>query len=159
MGGLLEVIIRQPVESEISIAKVGQPLRYTGGLRHQSQTRCCSTSLPAAVGTITHAEAFAVRVEVAHCEDMKGALLEGQGCLAKQQLQCSILGGQQRLANIQFRGTKRRKSTQKGLSTMAIVAEPLVGETNTSTQRPDRDGRFGRFGGKYVRLSVRKSVK
>ena len=33
---------------------------------------------------------------------------------------------------------------------MAIAAEPLVEEKNAPTQRPDRDGRFGRFGGKYV---------
>ena len=34
---------------------------------------------------------------------------------------------------------------------MAISAEPLVAEREAPTQRPDRDGRFGRFGGKYVR--------
>ena len=85
---------------------------------------------------------------------MKGAVLEGQGCLTKQQLQCLILGGQQRLASLHPSGTKRRKSTQRDLSAMAIAAEPLVAETNTSTQRPDRDGRFGRFGGKYVRTTV-----
>ncbi|CAL5226982.1 g9868 [Coccomyxa viridis] len=33
---------------------------------------------------------------------------------------------------------------------MAIAAEPLVAEKKAPTQRPDRDGRFGRFGGKYV---------
>ncbi|KAK9918589.1 hypothetical protein WJX75_005184 [Coccomyxa subellipsoidea] len=33
---------------------------------------------------------------------------------------------------------------------MAIAAEPLVAERTTVGQRPDSDGRFGRFGGKYV---------
>lgn len=33
---------------------------------------------------------------------------------------------------------------------MAIAAEPLVAEKSAPAQRPDRDGRFGRFGGKYV---------
>ena len=93
-------------------------------------------------------------VYTVHREEMKGALLEGQGCLAKQQLQCSILGGQQRLLNTQSRGTKRSRHTKKGSGTMAIAAEPLIAERNTSTQRPDRDGRFGRFGGKYVSLSM-----
>ena len=95
-----------------------------------------------------------IPVEAVHREDMKGAVLEGQGCLAKQQLQCSILGGQQRLLNTQSRGTKRSRHTKKGSGTMAIAAEPLIAERNTSTQRPDRDGRFGRFGGKYVSLSM-----
>ena len=36
---------------------------------------------------------------------------------------------------------------------MAVAAEPLVEEKNAPTQRPDRDGRFGRFGGKYVSSS------
>ena len=95
-----------------------------------------------------------IPVEAVHREDMKGAVLEGQGCLAKQQLQCSILGVQQRLVNTQFRGTKRSRQTKRDSRSMAIAAEPLVAERNTSTQRPDRDGRFGRFGGKYVSLSL-----
>ena len=93
-------------------------------------------------------------VKTVRCEEMKGAVLEGQGCLAKQQLQCSILGGQQRLINTQSRGTKRSRHTKRDSGTMAIAAEPLVADRNTSTQRPDRDGRFGRFGGKYVRFSM-----
>lgn len=93
-------------------------------------------------------------VEIVHCGDMKVPVLEGQGCFTKQQLQCLLLGGQQRLANIQPRSTKRSRSAYRYPSAMAIAAEPLVAETNTSTQRPDRDGRFGRFGGKYVRFTV-----
>ena len=95
-----------------------------------------------------------ISVETVHCEGMKGVVLDGQGCFAKQHLQCSILGGQQTLLNIQSRSTKRSRHTRRDLVTMAIAAEPLVAETNTSTQRPDRDGRFGRFGGKYVRLTL-----
>ena len=41
---------------------------------------------------------------------------------------------------------------------MAISTEPLVAEREAPAQRPDRDGRFGRFGGKYVRTGPPTSI-
>ena len=115
---------------------------------------------PSSCGGDNHAcEDCGIRVETVHCEDMTGARLEGQGCLAKQKLQCSHLGGQQRLVNIQSRSPKGSRPTKRDPGTMAIAAEPLIAEANTSTQRPDRNGRFGRFGGKYVRVTVQISFE
>lgn len=81
---------------------------------------------------------------------MKGAPLEARSSAAKQQVQqlhCPFPGGQ---AGLQPRSIRSNKLKRIRDRVMAIAAEPLVAEKNSSTQRPDRDGRFGRFGGKYV---------
>ena len=81
---------------------------------------------------------------------MKGAPLEARNSAAKQQVQqlhCPFLGGR---AGLQPRSIRSNKLKRIRDRVMAIAAKPLVAEKNNSTQRPDRDGRFGRFGGKYV---------
>lgn len=86
---------------------------------------------------------------------MKGAALEGQQSAAKQQLQqqlhCPYLG---RPAALHPRSIRRVNLHRNESRTMAIAAESVVAEKSAPTQRPDRDGRFGRFGGKYVRHTL-----
>lgn len=82
---------------------------------------------------------------------MKGAPLEARSATAKQQVQqlhCPFLGGQAGLQPRSIRSNRLKILNRDRV--MAIAAEPLVAEENNRTQRPDRDGRFGRFGGKYV---------
>ena len=60
-------------------------------------------------------------------------------------------------ASLQHSGQQCPRSRSKRSrysAVMAVSTEPLVAEREAPTQRPDRDGRFGRFGGKYVRLST-----
>ena len=81
---------------------------------------------------------------------MNKTALEGQHSVARQlvqQLHCPSPCG---AATLQSRGTRRHRSQRKEANIMAIAAEPLVADRKAPAQRPDRDGRFGRFGGKYV---------